>query len=89
LISPLSTAREIYWFPDELWGIFRNIRSIKKSIQSLKKIIYGKEAIWSLDDPFPFLLHYHIHIFYLLFENLFSKHIRFFNKIDCSIGKLI
>jgi len=89
LISPLITAREIYWLPDELWRIFRNIRSIKKLVQTLKKIFYGKEAIWSYDDPFPFLLHYHIHIFYLLLENLFSKDIRFFNKIDCSIGKLV
>jgi hypothetical protein len=89
LISPLITAREIYWFPNELWRIIRNIRSIKNLNESLKRIFYGKEAIWSWNDPFPFLLHYHIHLFYLLLENLFSKHIRFFNKIDCSIGKLI
>jgi hypothetical protein len=87
-IVPLSTARQIYWLPHELWSIFRNIRSIKKSIKSLKTIFYGKEAIWSLDDPLPFLLHYHIHILYLLLENLFSKHARFFTKIDCCIGKL-
>jgi hypothetical protein len=89
LTRPLSTAREIYWLPHEIWRIIRNIRSIKKTIQSLKRIYTGKEAIWSWDDPFPFLFHYHIHIFYLLLENLFSKHLRFFHQIDCSIGKLV
>lgn len=88
LIVPLSTARLTYWLPHELWDLFRNIRSSKKSIESLKIIFYGKEAIWSWDDPLPFLLHYHIHLLYLLFDNLFSKQIRFFNKIDCCIGTL-
>jgi hypothetical protein len=89
LISPLITAREIYWFPDEIWRICHHIRSIKKSLPSLKRILFGKEAIWFADDPLPFLFHYHIHIFYLLVENLFTKHIRFIQKIDCSIGKLV
>jgi hypothetical protein len=89
LISPLRNAREIYWFPHEIWRICRNIRSIDISVQSLKRILFGREAIWSVDDPLPFLFHYHIHILYLLIENLFSKPIRFFQKIDCSIGKLI
>jgi hypothetical protein len=86
-IVPLSSARLIYWLPHEVWNIVRNIRSLKKSFQSLKTIFYGKEAIWSRDDPLPFLLHYHIHILYLLLDNLFSKHVRFFNKIDCCIGR--
>jgi len=88
VLVPSSTARLTYWLPHELWDLFRNIRSIKRSIESLKRIFYGKEAIWSWDDPLPFLLHYHIHIVYLLFDNLFSRHVRFFNKIDCSIGTL-
>ncbi|CAF3629973.1 unnamed protein product [Adineta steineri] len=83
---PLSSARLIYWLPHELWHLFRNIRSTKDALKSLKTIFYGKEAIWSWNDPLPFLLHYHIHILYLLLNNLFSKHIRFFNEIDCSIG---
>ena len=87
-IVPLPTARLTYWLPHELWNIFRNIRSIKKSIGSLKIIFSGKEAIWSWDDPLPFLLHYHIHFLYLLFENLFSRRVRFFNKIDCCMGEL-
>lgn len=89
LISPLSTAREIYWLPNELWDIIQNIRSLKQIIQSFKRILFGKEAIWSLNDPFPFFLHCHVHLFYLLIDNLFSKHIRFFYKIDFSSGRLV
>ena len=84
-IVPLSTARLIYWLPHEFW----NIRSIKNSVESFKRIYSGKEAIWSWNDPLPFFFHYHIHFLYLLLNNLFSKNVRFFYKIDCCIGKLV
>ena len=89
LIKPLITAREIYWFPDEIWRMIVNIRSMNTCVRSVRRILFGKEAIWSWDDPFPFLFHYHIHFFYLLLENLFSKQCRFFYKIDCSLGELV
>lgn len=87
-IIPLASARETYWLPHELWRFFRNLRTPKKSLISLKRILSGKEAIWSWDDPLPFLLHYHVHIVYLLLDNLRPSMIRFFNKIDCCIGEL-
>jgi hypothetical protein len=87
-LIPLPTARETYWITHELWRIFRNIGSIKKSFQSLKKIFFGKEAIWSWDDPLPFLLHYHVHLVYLLLDNLRPSYVRFFHKIDCCLGEL-
>jgi hypothetical protein len=86
-IIPLPTARETYWLPHELWRLFRNIGS-RKSLESLKRIFSGKEAIWSWDDPLPFLLHYHTHIVYLLLDNLRPGFVRFFRKIDCCIGEL-
>ncbi|UJR13809.1 hypothetical protein I4U23_000820 [Adineta vaga] len=88
MIVPLSSTRIIYWLPNELWQFCRNIRSMKKLMACLRMIFTGKEAIWSWNDPLPFLLHYHIHFLYLLFDNLFSKQIRFFNKIDCCMGTL-
>ena len=89
LITPLTTSREIYWFPEEIWRVLVNVRSMKKCLRSLRRILVGREAIWSRDDPLPFLFHYHIHFFYLLLENLFSKQCRFFSKIDCEMGELI
>jgi hypothetical protein len=87
-IVPLPTARETYWLPHELWRIFKNIRSMKTVSQSLKTIFNGKEAIWSWNDPLPFLLHYHVHIVYLLLDNLHPSRARYFQKIDCCIGEL-
>lgn len=87
-IVPLATARETYWITHELWRILRNLNSKKICLESLKRILYGKEAIWSWDDPLPYLLHYHLHIVYLLVDNLRPSHVRFFNKIDCCIGEL-
>jgi hypothetical protein len=83
-ILPLSTARETYWITHELWRIIRN----QGLFQSLKRIIFGKEAIWSWNDPLPYLLHYHIHIVYLLLDNLRPSRVRFFHKIDCCLGEL-
>lgn len=84
-IISLSTAREMYWLPHELWRIIRNIGTIN---QSFKRIFYGKEAIWSWNDPLPFLLHYHLHLVYLLLDNLRPSSITFFHKIDCCLGEL-
>lgn len=89
LLKPLITTREIYWLPNEIWRMIVRIRSMKECVRTTRRILFGKEAIWSWDDPLPFLFHYHIHFFYLLLENLVSKECRFFQKIDCSLGELI
>ncbi|CAF1309180.1 unnamed protein product [Adineta ricciae] len=85
---PLPTARETYWLTHELWRIIRNIQSSDQVCQSLQRIFYGREAIWSFDDPLPFLLHYHVHIVCLLLDNLRPTRIRFFHKVDCCLGEL-
>ena len=87
-ILPLANARETYWLPYELWRIFYNIRTPEKSLISLKRILFGKEAIWSWKDPLPFLLHYNVHFVYLLLDNLRPNMVRYFTKIDCCIGEL-
>lgn len=89
IIRPLSTAREIYWFPNELWMIIRNLRSAGNCFVYLKRMFSGKEAIWSSTDPLPFLFHYYTHFLSLLLTNIFSKNIRFYQKIDFAIGKLV
>lgn len=87
-LVPRPSARETYWLPYELWRIFYNIRSMKKVRQSVGRLIHGREAIWSWNDPLPFLLHYHVHLVFLLLENLRPCRGRFFTKIDCCIGEL-
>lgn len=85
---PLANARETYWLPHELWRILHHIQSMDKVSHSLRTIFTGREAIWSWDDPLPFLLHYHLHIVYLLLDNLRPSRVRFFHKIDCCLGEL-
>jgi len=76
----LSTARETYWLTHELWYRIQNIQSIKRTFQSLQTIFNGKEAIWSWNDPLPFLLVYPLSL------NLRPSRVRFFHKIDCCLG---
>lgn len=88
LLIPLPSARETYWLTHELWRIVSNLGSMEKVRRSLKRILHGREAIWSWNDPLPFLLHYHLHVVFLLLENLRPSRARFFAKIDCCIGEL-
>lgn len=88
IIQPSSDAREIYWLPHELWRLLSSIYSWKKVRNVFETVYRGREAIWALDDPLPFLLHYHVHLVYLLLDNLRFSRGRYFSKIDCCIGEL-
>ncbi|CAF0928601.1 unnamed protein product [Adineta ricciae] len=85
-IQPLSTARETYWLYHELWSLFR-IRCFQDWLCHFNRLFHGKEAIYSIDDPLPFLLHYTVHMPYLLLLNLL--HPRQYNKVDCALGLIL
>lgn len=64
-IQLYSNARETYWLYHELWNLFK-VRRIEDLRRVLQRLIHGKEAIYSIEDPFPFFLHYNVHMPYVL-----------------------
>ena len=82
-IQPKFDARPTYWLYHELWNILK-IRSIEDLIRQWKMFYYGKEALFSLNDPFPFFLHYTIHLPRMILYHL--QHRIYFSKIDCNLA---
>lgn len=85
-IQPSADGREIYWLYHELWHLFK-VKTKKDLINILKRFVYGKEAIYSIDDPLPFLLQYTMHLPIMLCYSLFR--VAYFRKIDCNLGLLL
>ena len=85
-VQPKATAREIYWLYHELWNLFK-VRSTKDLIRQCQLFLNGKEAIFSVDDPLPFFLHYSIHMPRLIFYYL--RHMKYYKKIDCNLAFLL
>jgi predicted ATP-grasp superfamily ATP-dependent carboligase len=86
LTQPHSTAKEVYWLHHELWNLFK-VRSWLQFEIILRRFLYGKEAIYAVDDPLPFLLQYTVHIPRMLIYHL--THMRFYTKIDCNLALLL
>ncbi|UJR19992.1 hypothetical protein I4U23_023126 [Adineta vaga] len=82
-IQPKSNARLTYWLYHELWNIFK-IRNIQDLIKQWKVFLHGKEALYSVDDPLPFFLHYTVHLPRMIIYHLL--HIIPFDKIDCNLS---
>lgn len=85
-IQPNSNAREIYWFYHELWNLF-HVRNVEDFLRIVKLFVQGKEAIYSLDDPLPFFLHYSYHMPRLILYSIIHR--KFYTKIDCNLALLL
>ena len=85
-IEPMDYAREIYWLYHELWNLL-HVRKMEDFIRIMKLFLYGKEAIYSFDDPWPFFLHYSIHMPRLIVYH--TIHMKFYNTIDCNLALLL
>ena len=85
-LQPLSDSKPIYWLYHELWRL-NEIRSLKQLQKWFKNIWRGKDAIFEVNDPLPFLMVHHWHIPLLLLDSLRS--LRSWVRIDFCIGKLI
>ena len=83
-ISPLPTSRPTYWLYHELWRLATQ-PGVRRA--RLRTILAGTDAIFSLDDPLPFLMVHHVHIPWLLLQNL--RRGGSWVKIDVNIGKLV
>ncbi len=85
-IQPKSTSKPTYWIYHEVWRLF-NARSWSDFVYRLRIITRGKDAIFSWQDPLPFLMNPHWQIFLLLIQNLQKN--RGWIRIDFNIGKLV
>jgi hypothetical protein len=83
-LRPSATGRPTYWLYHELWRMLSRPASIP---ERLRVVLRGRDAIFDLDDPLPFLLEHHLQIPALLWRNL--REGREWIKIDFNIGKLV
>lgn len=68
-IQPLPESKPVYWLYHELWRL-NEIRSLPQLAIWLKNIWRGKDAIFDLNDPLPFLMVHHWQIPLLLLKTL-------------------
>ncbi len=85
-IFPLNESKPTYWLYHELWRL-TEVRSLQQLKLWIEKITKGKEGIFQLDDPLPFLMVPHWQITLLLLENL--RKLKGWVRIDFNIGKLV
>ncbi len=85
-MQPLPDSRPTYWLYHEVWRL-NEIRSWKQLQTWVKNVLRGKEAIFDVRDPLPFLMVHHWHIPLLLLDNL--RKLRGWVRIDFNIGKLV
>ncbi|MBF2066299.1 MAG: ATP-grasp domain-containing protein [Calothrix sp. C42_A2020_038] len=85
-IQPLPTSKPTFWTYHEIWRLV-NVRSWSDLVYRLQVITRGTDAIFSWQDPLPFLMVHHWQIFLLLIQNLQKN--RGWIRIDFNIGKLV
>ncbi|NJK36318.1 MAG: ATP-grasp enzyme [Oscillatoriales cyanobacterium RM2_1_1] len=85
-ITPLKSSQPTYWLYHELWRLTK-VNSWEKLQQWWQTINHGKDAIFQINDPLPFLMVHHWHIPLLLLKNL--RQLKGWIRIDFNIGKLV
>lgn len=85
-IQPLLTSKPTYWLYHELWRLVTT-RSLTQLQTRLAILRQGKDAIFQVNDPLPFLAVHHWQIPLLLLDNL--RRGGGWTRIDFNIGKLI
>jgi hypothetical protein len=85
-LQPLANSKPTYWLYHEIWRL-TGVRSIEQLQTRLNIILRGKDAIFQLNDPLPFLMVPHWQITLLLLKNL--QKLKGWVRIDFNIGKLV
>lgn len=85
-LHPLPNSKPTYWLYHELWRL-NEVRSLPQLYKGFRNLWRGKDAIWMVNDPLPFLMVHHWQIPLLLLENL--RQLRGWIRIDFNIGELI
>ena len=85
-LQPLPDSKPTYWLYHEVWRL-NEIRSLKQLQTWFKNILRGKEAIFDINDPLPFLMVHHWQIPLMLLDSL--RKLKGWVRIDFNIGKLV
>jgi predicted ATP-grasp superfamily ATP-dependent carboligase len=85
-IEPLSDSKPTYWLYHELWRL-NEVRSFQQLQQWVNDIRRGKEAVFEVADPLPFLAVHHWQIPLQLLDSLWK--FKNWVRIDFNIGELI
>ncbi len=85
-LQPLPDSKPTYWLYHEVWRL-NEIRSLKQLQTWFKNIWRGKEAIFDVNDPLPFLMVHHWQIPIMLLNSLLK--LKGWVRIDFNIGKLV
>jgi predicted ATP-grasp superfamily ATP-dependent carboligase len=85
-IQPLLSSKPTYWLYHELWRL-NEMRSFRDLWRWANDIRRGKEAVFEVDDPLPFLLVHHWQIPLELLDSL--RKFKNWVRIDFNIGELI
>ncbi|NMG21601.1 ATP-grasp domain-containing protein [Brasilonema bromeliae] len=85
-LQPLADSKPTYWLYHEVWRL-NEIRSFKQLQTWVRNILRGKEAIFEVSDPLPFLLVHHWQIPLLILDNL--RRLKGWIRIDFNMGELI
>jgi predicted ATP-grasp superfamily ATP-dependent carboligase len=85
-IVPLSDSKPTYWIYHEMWRL-NEIRSLSDLQAWMQKVFRGKDAIFQINDPLPFLAVPHWQITLLLLQSL--RQLKDWVRIDFNIGKLV
>jgi predicted ATP-grasp superfamily ATP-dependent carboligase len=85
-IIPLPDSKPTYWLYHELWRL-TEVRSWSDLRTWIEKISKGKDAIFQINDPLPFLAVPHWQITLLLLKSL--RQFKDWVRIDFNIGKLV
>lgn len=85
-LQPLPDSKPTYWTYHEVWRL-NEVRSLKHLQIWIRNMLCGKDAIFAVDDPLPFLMVHHWHIPLLLLDNL--RKLKDWIRIDFNIGKIV
>lgn len=83
-VRPAPGTRPTYWTYQEVWRLLRRPVSAPQRLRVLRE---GRDAVFDVHDPLPFLLLHHLQVPSLLLGSL--RRGASFLKIDFNIGKLV
>ncbi|MEO8750219.1 MAG: hypothetical protein ABI384_07455 [Allobranchiibius sp.] len=84
LVTPTPASKPTYWIYHEVWRLLTGYGPVR---ERLRVIAEGKDAIFDVADPMPFLLVHHLQIPSLLLTNLVTC--KEWIKVDFNIGKIV
>ena len=83
-LTPSPYSAEVYWLFNEIHAL---IMKEKHFLQVLKTLVYGKDAVWMLDDLMPFLALHYLQMPILLLKSI--VHGTTWNKVNFCLGQVL